>query len=118
MTTTNESSKPLRVASTEGLGLRAPTEQDVLAKMRLHRPNWNAYGMPREGAVDLAIKCALELGAAALDQLQARIDALMLEHCPDEMTPEQMAAWANAQVAAPGFDEAALDAALKAERLR
>lgn len=51
---------------------------------------------------------------AAIAQLQARIDALMLEHCPDEMTPEQMVAWANAQVAAPGFYEAALDAALKA----
>lgn len=28
---------------------------------------------------------------------QARIDALMLEHCPDEMTPEQMAEWAAHQ---------------------
>lgn len=45
---------------------------------------------------------------------QASIDRLMLEHCPVEMTHEQMAAWASAQVAAPGFDEAALDAALKA----
>lgn len=53
---------------------------------------------------------------AAWDSQQARIDALMLEHCPDEMTVEQMAEWAKHQVAAPGFDEAALDAALKAER--
>ena len=45
---------------------------------------------------------------------QASIDRLMLEWCPDEMTPHQMAEWAKAQVAAPGFDEAALDAALKA----
>ena len=51
---------------------------------------------------------------AAWDSQQARIDALMLEHCPDEMTPEQMAEWSKHQVAAPGFDEAALDAALKA----
>ena len=51
---------------------------------------------------------------AAWDSQQARIDALMLEHCPDEMTPEQMAEWAKHQVAAPGFDEAALNAALKA----
>ena len=29
--------------------------------------------------------------------LQARIDALMLEYCPDEMTPEQMAEWARSQ---------------------
>lgn len=28
---------------------------------------------------------------------QARIDALMLEYCPDEMTPEQVAEWARHQ---------------------
>ena len=52
--------------------------------------------------------------AAEIERLQTRIDALMLEHCPDEMTHEQMAEWARHQVAAPDFDEAALDAALKA----
>jgi hypothetical protein len=31
-------------------------------------------------------------------RLQARIDALMLEHCPDEMTAEQLAEWGNSQV--------------------
>ena len=29
--------------------------------------------------------------------LQAKIDALMLEYCPDEMTPEQRANWAAHQ---------------------
>lgn len=43
------------------------TVQDVLAKMRLHRPNWNAYAMTRDSAVDLAIKCALELTAAEIE---------------------------------------------------
>lgn len=33
-----------------------------------------------------------ELAAA-----QAKIDALMLEHCPDEMTPEQVANWGKHQ---------------------
>jgi hypothetical protein len=28
---------------------------------------------------------------------QARIDALMFEHCPDEMTPEQVAEWGRHQ---------------------
>lgn len=32
-----------------------------------------------------------------LKYAQSRIDALMLEHCPDEMTEAQMAAWAAAQ---------------------
>ena len=33
--------------------------------------------------------------------LQARIDALMLEYCPDEMTPEQIAEWERHQRAVP-----------------
>lgn len=33
--------------------------------------------------------------------LQAKIDALMLEHCPDEMTDEQKADWAAHQRPAP-----------------
>ena len=28
---------------------------------------------------------------------QAKIDALMLEYCPDEMTPEQIAEWEKHQ---------------------
>ena len=32
---------------------------------------------------------------------QARIDELMLEFCPDEMTPEQLANWAAHQRAVP-----------------
>lgn len=35
---------------------------------------------------------------------QAKVDALMLEHCPDEMTPEQKATWAAAQEAVPGSE--------------
>lgn len=33
--------------------------------------------------------------------MQARIDALMLEYEPDEMTPEQLKTWAAAQVPVP-----------------
>lgn len=32
------------------------------------------------------------------DARQAKIDALMMEHCPEEMTPEQTAEWARHQV--------------------
>ena len=35
---------------------------------------------------------------AEVARLQARIDALMLEYCPGEMTPEQTAEWARHQV--------------------
>jgi len=34
-------------------------------------------------------------------RLQAVIDRLMLEHCPDEMTPEQIAEWERHQKAVP-----------------
>lgn len=34
---------------------------------------------------------------AEVAALQAKIDALMLEHCSDEMTPEQKANWAKHQ---------------------
>ena len=30
--------------------------------------------------------------------LRAKIDSLMLEYCPDEMTPEQIKNWENHQV--------------------
>jgi hypothetical protein len=33
--------------------------------------------------------------------LQARLDALMLEYCPEEMSEEQKAEWARNQVAVP-----------------
>ena len=34
------------------------------------------------------------------DGLQAKIDALMLEYCPDEITPEQIENWKRHQVSA------------------
>jgi hypothetical protein len=40
---------------------------------------------------------------------QAKIDALMLEYCPDEMTPEQLGEWEKHQHAT------AIDAALTAK---
>lgn len=35
---------------------------------------------------------------AKIASLQAKIDALMLEYCPEEMTPEQMEGWGKHQV--------------------
>jgi hypothetical protein len=43
---------------------------------------------------------ALEASAALVGAKQAKIDLLMLEHCPDEMTKEQVAEWASHQVPA------------------
>lgn len=41
--------------------------------------------------------------------LQAKIDALMLEHCPDEMTPEQRAEWVKHQRAVTGEEAKRID---------
>lgn len=39
----------------------------------------------------------LEERRAEIQRLQARIDELMLEYCPDEMTPEQIENWKRSQ---------------------
>ena len=39
-----------------------------------------------------------------LAEARARIDALMLEHCPKEMSPAQMAEWARHQRPATAID--------------
>ena len=39
----------------------------------------------------------LQEAADEIERLQAKIDALMLEYCPDEMTPEQVSEWGRHQ---------------------
>ncbi len=46
----------------------------------------------RQGLADSIAILERELAAA-----QAKIDNLMLEYCPDEMTPEQLAEWGRNQ---------------------
>lgn len=36
--------------------------------------------------------------ADEIERLQSKVDALMLEYCPDEMSPEQKENWARHQV--------------------
>lgn len=65
------------------------------------------FGMKSGEASQSAVVLALarmgdQLAEAetACEALQAQVDALMMEFCPDEMTPEQRARWAASQVAA------------------
>ena len=44
--------------------------------------------------------------------LQAKLDAVMLEYCPDEMTEEQKAEWARHQTPASAEEQQAIDALL------
>lgn len=113
MTEAHETPQPFGLASTDGLGLapeRAAFEAWLMAEHLLDA-TWNA---DRNCYDEFPAHLAWKAWRAAWCCQQASIDRLMLEWCPDEMTPHQMAGWAKAQVATPGFDEAALDAALKA----
>ena len=52
--------------------------------------------IPRGEPDRIADQC--EAAAKMIESLQARIDSLMLEYCPDEMTEEQINEWARHQV--------------------
>ncbi|MEY8688468.1 MAG: hypothetical protein AB9M53_01130 [Leptothrix sp. (in: b-proteobacteria)] len=43
------------------------------------------------------MQAGIQMLSTQLAAKQAKIDRLMLEHCPDEMTPEQLATWAAHQ---------------------
>lgn len=56
------------------------------------------------------LACA-ELFQKKLDAKQYHIDQLMLEYCPDEMMPEQIAGWGKHQrPAAPEYQDTAIQA--------
>lgn len=109
-----QSNPPLGLGCNDGLGL-VPERAEFEAWL-VQKGGWVAVPEKRaNGTYVNGQTQARWLGwKAAWDSQQARIDRLMLEWCPDEMTPHQMAEWSKHQVAAPGFDEAALDAAPKA----
>ena len=47
--------------------------------------------------------------------LQAKIDSLMLEFCPEEMTQEQLGRWEESQVVSIHLDKDTISEALKQE---
>lgn len=79
--------------------LAAAIERERLANMRADQA---------EEARDAAQSATTAREAA----LQAKIDRLMLEYCPEEMTPEQIAEWKKHQMAATPEAEAALEGAI------
>lgn len=56
-------------------------------------------GHDKNRLINLAVQLQRELAAK-----QAVIDRLMFEHCPEEMTQEQLDEWASHQMPAP-FDD-------------
>lgn len=62
-----------------------------------------------------ALERDLEAARKDAHAKQAKIDALMFEHCPDEMTEEQRHEYELAQAAFEG-DEAAIDAAMQEDK--
>lgn len=64
---------------------------------------------PRDNLRGIAVNVreGADAQAREIARLQASIDALMLEHCPDEMTPEQVANWERHQNAVQRFRQGA-----------
>jgi len=116
-------------------GMSEPTITDEMVTTYLEANNayWKAAdampetplkwrnGTPSE-ATRFSLRAALAAAPPAPDEdgeraaLQATIDRLMLEFCPDEMTPEQVKRWSDNQVPASPQQTAAIDAALAPER--
>lgn len=71
------------------------------------------YGMERCGTSLLTAVEAQQMLEHVTAPLQAEIDRLMLEFCPDEMTEEQKANWAKHQRAATPEETAAIEAVLR-----
>ncbi len=80
---------------------------------------WNMYG---EDGDDYSLELyeagqklerALAASRAEAEAKQAKIDALMLEYCPEDMTPEQYTNWLAHQIPDNSPEtKAAIDAAL------
>jgi len=66
-----------------------------------------------EHDIDQYMEINLELLNDEIPALQAKIDMLMLEYCPEEMPKEQKAEWAANQIVAGPDVEAVIDKALK-----
>lgn len=58
-------------------------------------------------------QAAVAAERAKAQALQAKLDALMLEHCPDEMTPEQLETWGKHQRPLSGAEAEAVTRALR-----
>ncbi|WP_420465557.1 hypothetical protein [Panacagrimonas sp.] len=61
------------------------------------RDDQNLYWLQDPHALTAEMADLIRELLAENERLQARVDALMLEHCPDEMTPEQVAEWGESQ---------------------
>jgi len=60
----------------------------------------------------IASLAALSAAEQRAEGMQARIDELMLEYCPDEMTPEQIEEWGKHQKPVSEETAARINAAL------
>lgn len=112
----------VRVAELEAENARlrdeAASALALLARMRAacgddgRRMQGELEAYLRELRADAERVAALERDVA---RAQARIDALMLEYCPDEMTPEQVAEWSRHQRPVSEQEADAIDAARQQE---
>ena len=62
---------------------------------------WADKNTQPEAVERLRSRAVAKVLADEVRSLQAKIDELMPEHCPEEMTPEQMAEYERHQVSVP-----------------
>lgn len=67
-----------------------------------HAEGCHAWGRPHYECALAEIERLRVRIEAQRDVMQAEIDALMYEHCPEDMTPEQRAEWEASQRAVVG----------------
>lgn len=79
------------------------TDEDRAATLAALRPTFPHMELKDVRDYEIEIYIAgLAAGAKReREAMQAKIDALMLEYCPEEMTPEQLEKWCKHQVAGP-----------------
>ena len=94
---------------------RVWTENGEPHKHGVYESTWMAFraAFKSGGKIQLAAVTEVAKLKEKADALQAKIDMLMLEYCPEEMTEEQKREWARHQVPVSEATEAAIEAALE-----
>lgn len=87
--------------------IQTVTDNGVVVYVQAPRAEGDALGDNLATTIDILEQTRREVSAK-----QAQIDRLMIEYCPEEMTPEQIENWKRHQVPAGPEASARLDAAI------
>lgn len=93
-------------------------DHDLVARLRAVNPTRYIKTLVNEAADNIeALRRSVGNLLATVDAKQAKIDALMMEFCPGEMSKEQRAEWARNQRPVTAEEHDALVRALEASQV-